>query len=89
MNPPVENKPWKSTRFRYAVIASAFLALCLAFGAFAMPLLGYEPISDTIAVALIIGITGNGGVYTWFKTREHQTLIETNGNGDRDYPECR
>lgn len=87
--PPPEGKPWQSTRFRYAFIAGAFLALCFAFGVFVMPFLGQEPLSDTIAVALIIGITGNGGVYTWFKTRQHQTYIETNGHGESEYPECR
>jgi len=91
--PPVKTQQgknvWRSTRFRYALTAGAFLALSFIFGVFIMPFLGKEPISDVIAIALVTGIVGNGGVYTWFKTRENKTLIETNGNGYSNYPECR
>jgi len=81
---PPERNHWRSTRFRYAIVAGAFLAACFAFGVFAMPFLGQEPLSEVVAVALLTGIVGNGGVYTFFKTRENKTLIETNNHNGVD-----
>ena len=80
---PAQSKPWQSTRFRYAICAGVFLAVCFIFGVFVMPFLGQEPISEVLAIALVTGLVGNGGVYTFFKTRENKTLIVTNNHIDK------
>ena len=73
---------WASTKLWFQMGGSIFCAVAFVVGVFIFPLCGRDPISDTLACALIGAIFAGAGIYGIVKVLQNRKAIEVDGNQD-------